>query len=87
MKEWLRDGAIDTDPGLAADLSKPVLVSDKLNRVKLESKDLMKKRLAKLGLERCSPDDADALALTFAMSIAPQAVASTRPPKPASVWG
>src|ERR1700676_266025 len=69
LKEWLRDGAIDQDAGLASDLSKPVLVSDKLNRVKLESKELMKKRLGKLGLERCSPDDADALALTFAMKI------------------
>jgi hypothetical protein len=87
MKEWLRDGAIDNDPGLASDLAKPVLVSDKLNRVKLESKELMKKRLGKLGLERCSPDDADALALTFAMTIAPAIQSVAPPPKPKSVWG
>lgn len=66
MKEWLRDGAIDNDPGLAADLAGPCLVSDKQQRIKLEDKELMKKR----GLD--SPDDADALALTFAMTVAPK---------------
>jgi hypothetical protein len=65
MKEWLRDAAIDSDAGLAADLAGPCLVSDKQQRVKLEAKELMKKR----GLD--SPDDADALALTFAMPVAP----------------
>jgi hypothetical protein len=72
MKEWLRDGSIDEDSGLAADLAGPCLVSDKQQRIKLEDKELMKKR----GLD--SPDDADALALTFA-----QTVAAPRPePKP-----
>lgn len=66
MKEWLRAGAIDSDRGLAHDLGGPVLVSDKMQRVKLESKELMQKR----GLD--SPDDADALALTFAMPVAPK---------------
>lgn len=67
MKTWLRDGgAIDRDHDLAADLQKPILVSDRLQRVKLESKDEMKKRLAKMGLNSASPDDGDALALTFA---------------------
>lgn len=66
MKEWLRMGAIDTDSGLAADLAGPCLVSDKQQRVKLEDKELMKKR----GLD--SPDDADALALTFAQMVAVQ---------------
>lgn len=74
MKQWLLDGgAIDIDPGLAADLSKPILVSDRLNRVKLEPKDAMKKRLAKMGVESTSPDDGDALALTFAVPV-PQKV-------------
>lgn len=73
MKDWLRDGgAIDADPGLAADLAKPMLVSDQKQRIKLESKDVMRKRLAKLGTDSSSPDDADALALTFAMSVAPR---------------
>ena len=71
LKEWLGQGSIDRDPGLAADLGKPVLVSDRLQRVKLESKELMKKRLAKMGAESTSPDDGDALALTFAMPVAP----------------
>lgn len=65
MKEFLGVGAIDADPGLEADLSGPCLVSDRQQRVKLEDKELMKKR----GLD--SPDDADALALTFAMPVAP----------------
>lgn len=71
LKEWLRVGAIDKDQGLAADLQKPILVSDHRQRVKLESKELMKKRLAKMGLDSSSPDDGDALALTFAMPVAP----------------
>lgn len=70
MKQWLLDGgAIDMDAGLSADLSKPILVSDRLNRVKLEPKDMMKKRLSKMGIESSSPDDGDALALTFAMKV------------------
>lgn len=73
MKQWLMDGgAIDADHGLSADLSKPILVSDRLLRVKLEPKDAMKKRLAKMGVESTSPDDGDALALTFAMPVAPK---------------
>jgi hypothetical protein len=80
MKEWLRDGAIDSDPGLAADLAGPCLVSDKQQRVKLEDKELMKKR----GLD--SPDDGDALALTFAQTVAPKAQPAPTL-RPASVWG
>jgi hypothetical protein len=73
MRTWLRDsGAIDKDPGLSADLAKPMLVSDTEQRIKLESKELMKKRLQKLGVDSGSPDDADALALTFAMPVAPR---------------
>jgi len=49
-------------------------------RVKLEKKDLMKKRLSKLGVDAASPDDADALALTFAMSVGvPKKPANLRP--------
>lgn len=73
MKEWLRDAAIDKDPELAADLAGPCLVSDKQQRVKLEPKELMQKR----GLD--SPDDADALALTFAMPIAPETETDSEP--------
>ena len=66
MKEWLASGGIDADPQLEADLAGPCLVSDLQQRVKLEAKELMKKR----GLK--SPDRADALALTFAMTVAPK---------------
>lgn len=73
MKDALQNGlAIDLDPGLAADLAKPILISEKLQRIKLESKQDMKKRLAKMGVESTSPDDGDALALTFAMPVAPK---------------
>jgi hypothetical protein len=71
LKEWLREGAIDKDPGLAADLAKPMLIGDVKQRVKLESKEIMGRRLRKMGMEATSPDDADALALTFAMPVAP----------------
>lgn len=67
MKQWLIDGgAIDLDPALSSDLGKPLLVSDRKNRVKLEPKDIMIKRLKRMGIESGSPDDGDALALTFA---------------------
>lgn len=88
MKAWLREsGAIDSDPGLAADLAKPMLVGDG-QRVKLESKDVMKKRLSKLGIDAASPDDADALALTFAMKVAPKkTVIDPTRKKTFSPWG
>lgn len=89
MKQWLQDGgAIDRDPGLEADLSKPILVADRLQRIKLESKELMQKRLSKMGAEASSPDDGDALALTFAMQVMPQK-RRTLPSRPMrlSAWG
>jgi hypothetical protein len=79
MKAWLREsGAIDDDPGLAADLAKPMLVGDG-QRVKLESKDVMKKRLSKLGADSSSPDDADSLALTFTLPVGYQKPISVQP--------
>lgn len=83
MKDWLRDGgAIDNDQELSADLQKPMLMQDGQQRVKLEPKDLMKKRLSKAGLESSSPDDADALALTFAMPVLPKKAPSlSKPPQ------
>jgi hypothetical protein len=89
MKTWLQEGgAIDRDPGLSADLAKPILVQDRLNRVKLESKENMKKRLAKLGSDSSSPDDGDALALTFAMPVAPKkTVKPATARKSHSPWG
>jgi hypothetical protein len=88
MKDWLRNGgAIDQDRDLAADLQKPILMKDIKQRIKLEPKDDMKKRLAKMGLDSSSPDDGDALALTFAMPVAPKKAKSTTAPKKAhSAW-
>ena len=63
MKEWLLVGAIDASPDLEVDLAGPCLKPDNRQRVWLEDKEQMKKR----GLD--SPDDADALALTFAMPV------------------
>lgn len=81
MKQWLlTGGAIDNDKQLGLDLGGPLLVSDGKQRVKLESKELMKKR----GIH--SPDDADALALTFAMPVAPPRPKPSGPPPRVGVW-
>lgn len=63
MKDWLLGAAIDSDPQLEADLAGPCLRPDGRQRVWLEAKEHMKAR----GLD--SPDDGDALALTFAMPV------------------
>ena len=89
MKAWLMEGgAIDRDPGLSGDLGKPMLVGAPLGKIKLEPKELMKKRLAKLGIDSGSPDDADALALTFAMPVARKvAKPVSKPARRHSAWG
>ncbi len=87
MREWLREGAIDSDIDLAADMQKPMLMGDREQRIKLEPKDVMKKRLAKMGLDSASPDDADALALTFAMKVPPQQKRQqSNPPPRVGTW-
>jgi hypothetical protein len=60
MRDWLAAACIDDDEQLLLDLTGPEFKMDDLGRMKLERKDDMKKR----GLR--SPDDGDALALTFA---------------------
>lgn len=68
VRDWLPHGMIDADPELMADLT-AVEYGYKLKNgrdaILLERKKDMKKR----GL--ASPDDGDALALTFAMTVAP----------------
>lgn len=88
LKAWLMaGGAIDKDPGLQGDLAKPQLVSDPMQRVKLESKELMMKRLKRAGIDSSSPDDGDALALTFAMPVAaPKPGGSGKTKSRASAW-
>jgi len=71
MKDWLLGGAIDDNPRLECDLAGPGYELDAKVRIQLEAKDEMKKR----GLD--SPDDADALALTFARN-----VGTSRPIRP-----
>lgn len=63
LRAWLSKGAIDTLPALEIDLTGPGYFHDKQDRLLLESKEQMKKR------DIDSPDDADALALTFAAPV------------------
>lgn len=80
MRDWLANGAIDSDRDLEQDLVAPGSKHDKHDRVVLESKEDMKKR----GID--SPDDADALANTFAADVAPS-VKQYIPPKPVARYG
>jgi hypothetical protein len=76
MRAWLRDGAIDADPELIADLTGVeygYVLRDGRDAIQLERKEDMKRR----GL--ASPDNADALALTFAYPVLPSAARSRRP--------
>lgn len=64
MRDWLRSvGCIDSSPDLEIDLTGPGYGADKRDRLVLESKEDMKAR------QMDSPDDGDALALTFAMPV------------------
>ena len=66
MRQWLKTGgAIDDDPELTSELESREYGFNAHNQVILEKKSDMKKR----GLS--SPDNADALALTFAYPVAP----------------
>jgi len=78
MKEWLLVGAIDKHHELEADLTGPGIRPDNRQRVWLESKETMKKR----GVD--SPDDGDALALTFAAPIRAKVRQRSVPPMPAN---
>jgi hypothetical protein len=63
-RDWLRNrGAIDDAPVLETDLTGPGYFHDRQDRVVLESKEKMKAR------SLASPDDGDALMLTFAAPV------------------
>lgn len=64
LREWLTYGCLEDDQALIDDLTGPEYGIHLKGQIKLESKDSMKKR----GL--ASPDDGDALALTFAEHVA-----------------
>lgn len=63
MRDWMKVGCLDDDADLKDDLTAPEYTIDEKGRFRLESKDDMKKR----GLH--SPDNGDALALTFAHTV------------------
>jgi hypothetical protein len=65
MKDWLLTGAIETDEKIATDLAGPGYHINRSNLLVLESKADMQER------GQASPDDGDALALTFAQDVAP----------------
>lgn len=70
MRDWLKGGAIPDDSDLVSALTSVNYIADRvLNKkevILLEKKSDMKKR----GL--CSPDEADALAVTFFMPVVPR---------------
>jgi hypothetical protein len=65
MKNWVVTGAIENDEKMAMDLAGPGYHINRSNLLVLESKADMQKR------GQASPDDGDALALTFAQAVAP----------------
>jgi len=71
-KNWLTQAAIDPhDQGLQDDLEGSGFHLNLKNQLVIESKDEMQER----GI--ASPDDADALALTWAQPVAPPAASET----------
>lgn len=82
MKDWLLRGAIDKQDGrLEADLCGPGFHLDRRDRLILESKESMLKR----GV--ASPDDGDALALTWAFPVSVMLGHVPAPYRPRSAWG
>ena len=66
LRDWLEHGAIVSDTVLENDLTGPCADRNRREQLVLESKqDMLKRGIA-------SPDNADALALTFAAHVAPQ---------------
>ncbi len=88
-KDWLLTGAIPNPTQvrggdlLAADLIAPDARPDKKQRVILEDKREIKKRIGR------STDDGDAFALTFSFPVATPVIKKNKPsyPKPVSAWG
>lgn len=80
MAKWLQAGAVISNHAeLKTDLAAPTYKFDAANKLVLEPKDKIKER----GLR--STDIADALALTFAMPVAPR-VFSQGPNRHQSEW-
>lgn len=80
-KEFLLKGAIPSTDKIAAELARPGYHQNRKSQLVLESKDDMKKR------GEASPDEADALALTFARSVAPVKQAEDEYGDDSGEWG
>ena len=72
MKEWLSFGKIPNSQKLIQELTVPIYFFDAGNRLCLEPKEEIKKRLGS------SPDFADSLALTFAYPVMQKSALATR---------
>lgn len=86
MREWLRTGGqIPDSRALEMDLTGPLYTFDAQNAVLLEKKSDMKKR----GV--ASPDEADALALTFAYPVVARSISTQKEARDVAnydpVWG
>ena len=78
-EKWLANGgAIPDDLELRTDLSTPTYSFDNQDRLKLQSKEDMKKEFGR------SPDSSDALVLTFAVPVVPKAFRKERQPEQAT---
>lgn len=81
MREWLGSGCIQSqDERLETDLAAPGYHLNRADALVLESKEDMAKR------DVASPDDADALCLTFAAKVAPASGRDAPPPPPPGAW-
>jgi len=82
MKEWLEGGQIPDEPEIETDLTGPDYgYHPTRGCLALETKDDMKSR----GVD--SPDLGDALAMTFAVKVAPPKPKPSGPPQRVSAWG
>jgi hypothetical protein len=73
MKDWLLQGAIPDDERFASQLAAPGYHINPRSKLVIESKADMVKR------GEASPDDGDAVALTFARPVAPPEISRPRP--------
>lgn len=80
LRDWLAMGCIPLDPRLEQDLTGPGYTHNKRDQLQLEPKEHMKAR----GV--ASPDDGDALALTFAMRVTAGAEKTPAPYRPPGAW-
>jgi hypothetical protein len=81
MRRWVETRAsLAASPELSADLTGPEYAYNELGQLQLERKEHMKAR----GL--ASPDLADALALTFAVPVAPRTMPTAPPPPQGPPW-